>query len=58
MGAHTTALTFDLANRIRKNSQKTEKKPFRGGGNKRGRTLQESNRGGSLSRMDGTIDVM
>jgi len=27
-------------------------------GGKKGRTLQESNRGGSLSRMDRTIDVM
>jgi len=32
-----------------------EKKPFSG---KKGRNLQESNRGGSLSRMDRRIDVM
>jgi len=37
-------------------SGKTPKQPFTG--KKRGRNLQESNRGGSLSRMDRTIDVM
>jgi len=36
-------------------SGKTPKQPFRG---KKGRNLQESNRGGSLSRMDRRIDVM
>jgi len=36
-------------------SEKTPKQPFTG---KKGRNLQESNRGGSLSRMDRRIDVM
>jgi len=42
---HTTSLTFDL-------TSDQEKLP----GNIR--TLQESNRGGSLSRMERTIDVI
>jgi len=41
-------MTFDLTS-IRKNS-KIDKNPFHGGKNVR--TLQESNRGGSLSRRD------
>jgi len=45
------------SHRSRKNSQKIEEKPFTGK-KKKGGNLQESNRGGSLSRMDGTIDVM
>jgi len=40
------------SHRIRKNSQITLQ------GWKKGRNLQQSNRGGSLSRMDRTIDVM
>jgi len=44
--SHTTSLTFDLTPDQEKLPRKTLS-----GGNKR-RTLQESNRGGSLSRMD------
>jgi len=55
--AHSTSLTFDLSHRIRKNSQKKFKKqPFRVV--KKWRRLQESNRGGPLSRMERGIDVM
>jgi len=43
------------SHRIRRNCQEIEETPFTG---KKGRTLQESNRGGSLSRMDRGIDVM
>jgi len=46
-------LTFDLTSDQEKTSKKL-KKTFHGG--KKGR--KESNRGGSLSRMDGRIDVM
>jgi len=43
------------SHQIRKNSPEIEKTLSLG---KKGRNLQESNRGGSLSRMDRTIDVM
>jgi len=43
-----TSLTFDLTSEQEKLLSWAKKV----------RTLQESNRGGSLSRMDGTIDVM
>jgi len=49
---HMTSLTFDLTS----DQGKTPTKKLSRG--KKGRTLQESNRGGSLSRMDRTIDVM
>jgi len=45
---HTTSLTFDLTSDQEK-LPKNRKKTFTG---KKGRTLQESDRGGSLSRMD------
>jgi len=51
---HTTSLTFDLTSDQEQLPRK-RKKPFSG---KKRRTLEESNRGQSLSRMDRTIDVM
>jgi len=46
---HTTSLTFDLTSDQEKFPPKKEEKV---------RTLQESNRGGSLSRMDRQMYVM
>jgi len=48
---HIDILNFDLTS----DQEKLPNNPSLG---KRGRNLQESNRGGSLSRMDRTIDVM
>jgi len=50
-----TSLTFDLTSDQEK-LIRNRKKTFRG--EKKGRTLQESNRGGSLCRMKRRIDVM
>jgi len=52
---HTTSLTFDLTSDQEKLPQNRENKLLQG---KKGRNLQESNRGGSLSRMDRRIDAM
>jgi len=50
---HATSLTFDLTS----NQEKLPRNRKKRSQGKKGRTLQESNRGGSLSRMD-RIDVM
>jgi len=47
ISTHTTSLTFDLTSDQKQLSRNREN--FHG--EKKGRTLQESNRGGSLSRM-------
>jgi len=47
----STSPTFDLTS----DQEKLPTNPSRG---KKGRNLQESNRGGSLSKMERTIDVM
>jgi len=52
---HTTSLTFDLTSGQEK-LPRSRKNPFTG--EKKGEILQESNRGGSLFRMDRRIDVM
>jgi len=52
---HMTSLTFDLTSDQGK-LPRNRKNPFTG--TKWRRNLQESNRGGSLSRMDRRIDVM
>jgi len=52
---HSTSLTFDLTSDQEK-LPKNRKKNFSWG--EKDRKLQESNRGGSLSRMERRIDVM
>jgi len=51
---HTTSLTFDLTS----DQEQLTKNRKKHSGGKEVRNLQESNRGGPLSRMDRRTDVM